>query len=216
MAVITISSQTGAGGNEIGRSVAQALGYDFADKNTVEGIFRQYGMTRFEDLYSTSPSFLDLFNHNNLLTIAMLNEIIEGLAQRDRVVIVGRGGFAVVGAWPTVCNVRLEAPAAVRSERLRARAELASVTEATALINENDDLRRKFVQMFYNRRWDDPQHFDLVLDTAALTSDDVVQRIASAAQALDETQHGSRPAVPPPDPVLADAINQVLAYPRPA
>lgn len=215
MAVITISSQMGAGGYEIGKRVAQALGYEFADKNIIEGIFRQYGMTKFEDLYTSSPSFLDLFNHNNLLTIAMLNEIIEGLAQRGNMVILGRGGFSVLSAYANVLDVRLQAPLAQRCERVQAREGLATPADAEAKVNEGDEIRRKFVQMFYNRRWDDPQNFDLVLDTGKFSLETVTQQIISAVQSLAAGPQKPTDA-PEVDPVLADAISKVLAYSVPA
>ena len=215
MAIITISSQAGAGGGEIGRRVAHALGYNFADKNTIEGIFRQYGITKFEDLYSSPPSFLDLFNHNNLLTIAMLNEIIEGLAQRDNIVIVGRGGFSVLSAYRGVLDVRLQAPLALRVERIKAREGLATTEEAEARVNEADETRRKFVQMFYNRHSDDSRNFDLVLDTGALSLATAVQQIVTACQGMSVAVQ--KPAdTPAADPVLVDAINKVLTLPLPA
>ncbi len=212
MAVITISSQVGAGGAEIARRTAAALGYGFADKNTIEGIFRQYGMTKFENLYASSPGVLDLFSYDNLMTIAMLNEIIEGLAQRGRMVILGRGGFAVLGNYADVVDVRLEARLTTRAARIQARAGLATLAEAEAYATAGDAQRRKFVQMFYNRRWDDPAGFDLALDTDVLTLDAAVERIVAAAQACD-LLNATGTAELEVDPVLADAITRVLAYP---
>src|SRR6185369_6853351 len=82
MAVITISRQLGSEGEDIARQVAASLGYEFVDKQTTDTIFRQYGLTRFDELYSSVPSFLDLINADNLLLVAMANEIIEAVAQR--------------------------------------------------------------------------------------------------------------------------------------
>ena len=61
MAVITISRELGSGGAEIGQQVAKSLGYDYVDKRTIDGIFRQYGLTKFDDLYNSAPGILDLF-----------------------------------------------------------------------------------------------------------------------------------------------------------
>ena len=62
MAVITISRELGSGGLDIAQHVAKTLGYEFVDKHTADGVFRQYGLTKFDDLYSSAPSFLDLIN----------------------------------------------------------------------------------------------------------------------------------------------------------
>ena len=89
MAVVTILRELGSGGGEVGRQAAHHLGYDYVDKDVIEGIFRQYGLTKFEDLYNTMPSFLDMINYSNLLIVSMLNEIIEAVAQRgDRKSVV--------------------------------------------------------------------------------------------------------------------------------
>ncbi len=56
MAVITISRELGSGGSDIARQVAKQLSYEFVDKRTTDGIFRQYGLTKFDDLYSSAPT----------------------------------------------------------------------------------------------------------------------------------------------------------------
>ena len=60
MGVITISSELGSGGDEIADRVAKALGYEVVDENTSDRILRQYGLTKFKELYDSAPSLLDL------------------------------------------------------------------------------------------------------------------------------------------------------------
>ena len=98
--------------------MATSLDYEFVDKQTTDAIFRQYGLTRFDELYNSVPSFLDLLNADNLLLVAMANEIIEAVAQRGNVVIVGRAGFAVLAGFADVLNVRIEAPFSERVQRV--------------------------------------------------------------------------------------------------
>lgn len=219
MAVVTISRERGSNGAEIGRHVAESLGYDYVDKDTIDGIFRQYGMTKFDDLYTSAPSLLDLINQNTLLTISMFNEMIEAIAQRGKAVIVGRGGFAVLGGYADVLHVRIEAPDSVRAERIKSRDNLASIDEALARIAEDDAIHRKFVQMFYNKHWDEKSNFDLVLDTGALSNDVVASQIVEAVQSLEQKPLGTdaiTTASIQVDPVLADAVAKVMAYPLPA
>src|SRR5262245_65428898 len=116
MAVITISRELGSGGVDIAQQVAKTLGYEFVDKRTTEGIFRQYGLTKFDDVYSSAPTFLDLLNADNLLLVSMANEIVEAMAKRGNIVILGRAGFAVLADYADVLHVRLQA---IFSERLQ-------------------------------------------------------------------------------------------------
>jgi cytidylate kinase len=219
MAVITISRQLGSGGAEVARQVAQGLGYEFVDKRTIEGIFRQYGLTKFDEVYMSTPGILDLVDQDNLLIVSMLNEILEAVAQRGNIVILGRGGFAVLSDCVDVLKVRIQAPPAVRAQRIMAREHLRDLAAAEERINEDDKMHRKWVQTFYNRRWDDESSFDLVIDTGAIGIDAAVEEVLAAARAM-----AKEPAADPAtttaglkvDPVLVDAIVKVLASPLPA
>jgi cytidylate kinase len=218
MAVITISNELGSGGSDIGQRVAHNLGYQFVDKYTSDRIFRQYGLTKFNQVYGTAPSILDLLNSDNLLIVAMLNEIIEALAQRGNIVILGRAGFAVLGKYADVLNVHIKAALPDRVQRVLAREGLTDAAAVEEQIREDDNMHRKFVQRFYNRQWDDPSGFGLLLNTSALAVDTVVKQIVDAARALEQ-QSFDKDAMTTAgikvDPVLADAVKKALAMSAP-
>jgi len=219
MAVITISRELGSGGLDIAQQVAKTLGYEFVDKRTADGIFRQYGLTKFDDLYSSAPNFLDLINADNLLLVSMSNEILEAVAKRGNVVILGRAGFAVLGDYADVLHVRIQAPFAERVQRVMAREGLTDLQVAEERVREDDSMHRTYVQRFYNKQWDAPSNFALVLDTSSLSSDMAVQRIVEAAKALEQKAPGKDAVTTAKikvDPVLADAVAKVMAYPLPA
>ena len=219
MAVITISRELGSGGLDIAQHVAKTLGYEFVDKHTADGVFRQYGLTKFDDLYSSAPSFLDLINTDNLLLVSMANEILEAVAKRGNVVILGRAGFAVLADYADVLHVRIQAPVSERVQRVMVREGLTDLQAAEERVSEDDSMHRKYVQRFYNKQWDEPSNFDLVLDTGSLSSDMAVQRIVEAAKALEQKAPGKDAVTTAKikvDPVLADAVAKVMAYPLPA
>src|ERR1700751_5879455 len=95
-------------------------------KQTLEGIFRQYGLAKFGELYTSPPNLWDLANATNLVIVSMLNETMEALANRGHMLIVGRAGYASLSKYADVLNVRLQAPFGVRVERVMAREGLAS------------------------------------------------------------------------------------------
>jgi len=218
MAVITISREVGSGGTDIARQVAKTLGYEFVDKRTTDGIFRQYGLTKFDDLYSSVPSWLDLINADNLLLVSMANEILEAVDTRGNVVILGRAGFAVLGGYADVLDVRIQAPFSERVQRVMAREGLADFDAAVQRVKEDDEVHRKYVQRFYNKQWDEPSNFDLILDTSSLSNDLAVKKIVEAARALDQKAPGRDAATTAKievDSVLADAVAKVISYPLP-
>ena len=219
MAVITISRELGSGGLDIAQQVAKTLGYAFADKRTADGIFRQYGLTKFDDLYSSAPSFLDLINADNLLLVSMANEILEALAKRGNVVILGRAGFAVLADYADVLHVRLQAPLADRVQRVMVREGLTDLQAVEQRVSEDDSMHGKYVQRFYDKQWDAPSNFALILDTSSLSSDMAVQRIVEAAKAIEQNAPETDAVTTAKievDPVLSDAVAKVMAYPLPA
>jgi cytidylate kinase len=219
MAVITVSRELGSGGVDIAQHVAKTLGYEFVDKRTYDGIFRQYGLTKFDDLYNSAPSFLDLINTDNLLLVAMANEILEAAAKRGNIVILGRAGFAVLADYADVLHVHIQTPFAQRVEQVMAREGLTDRQAAEEQVREDDSVHRLYVQRFYNRQWDEPSNFALVLDTGSTSSEMAVQQIVEAAKALEQKAPGKdalMTATIEVDSVLADAVAKVMAEPLPA
>lgn len=213
MAVITISNELGSGGRAIAGHVAAELGYALVDKRTTDDILRQYGLTAFEDVYSSAPSFLDLFNADNMLIVSMANEILEAVARRGDVVILGRTGFAVLGGCADVLHVHIQAPFAERAQRVMAREGLADAQAAEDLVRKDDHLHRSYVQRYYAQQWDEPSQFDLILDTGSLTVEAAAQRIVAAARGLGPPAPGAAAKTTAQlqvDPVLADAVARVM------
>lgn len=219
MAVITISRELGSGGLDIAQQVAKTLGYEFADKRTADGIFRQYGLTKFDDLYSSVPNFLDLINADNLLLVSMANEILEAVAKRGNVVILGRAGFAVLADYADVLHVRIQAAFSERVQRVMVREGLTDLQAAEERVRADDSMHEKYVQRFYDKQWDAPSNFALALDTGSLSSDMAVQRIVEAVKELEQKAPGKDAVTTAKievDPVLADAAAKVMADPLPA
>ena len=114
MRTIAISRLTGTEAGAIAQRLVETLGYDLVDRGVLDGTFRQYGLTKFGELYTSPPNIWDLVNSKNLQIVSMLNEIMEALAHRGRTLILVRGGYASLSKYPDVLNVRLQAPFPIR------------------------------------------------------------------------------------------------------
>ncbi len=215
MRVITIWSDSGSGGGRIADRVAKSLGFAVVDEDASDRILREYGLTKFNELYDSAPSILDLVRVENLVIISMYNEILEGLARRGGLVILSRVGFAVLGGYADVLNVRVVAPITLRIERLQANPGAAATT-VEAQIHEDDNAHRMFVQRFYNRNPDEQDGYGLVIDTGLTTADDAVRQIVEAALATTgttPTAGATMTSTIQVDPVLESAIAEVLEHP---
>lgn len=210
MAVITISRQLGSHGARIARALAKDLGYALVDKGTINRVIRQYGITRLDRIYDHKPKIWELFNEDSALTIQMMNETIAAFAAQGDVVILGRGGFRVLRGLSDVLNVFVTAPDAVRAKRIGKRDEI-GVGEAAEIIHSDDELRSRFVSLFYGADWADESAFDLVVDTGELSDADAVARIAAEAAALPSYAEGPSAAGLEVDVVLRETVEQELA-----
>src|SRR5512135_3353328 len=108
MSVITISREFGSDGSYIAEKVAQALGYHFADKKTLEDVLTQYGFVEFDKEYDAARGLWARFDARTMDMINMLNRVIQAVARHGNVVILGRGSFAVLGGLADVLNVRIQ------------------------------------------------------------------------------------------------------------
>jgi cytidylate kinase len=214
MKTIAISRLIGSEGAEIARRVAKALGHTLVNKNVLEGIFRQYGLTKFGELYTSPPNIWDLANARNLLIVSMLNDTMEALAHRGDMLILGRGGYASLSKYADVLNVRLQAPFSVRVERVMARENLPNRLQAEQRVKTEDTARQKFVSRFYNQAWDNASNLDLAIDTDTISTEMATDWIIEAARALSQKEFGpdavtaERAKV---EPALLDAIDIALA-----
>jgi cytidylate kinase len=213
-ATIAISRLIGSEGTKIAHRVAETLGYTVVNKNVLEGIFRQYGLPKFGELYTSVPNLWDLTDAKNLTIVSMLNETMEALAHRGHMLIVGRAGYASLSKYDDVLNVRLQAPFAVRVERVMSRRNLTNRLSTEREVKEDDAARQKFLSRFYNRGWDDASNFDLVIDTDTITVEMAVDWIIKATQALEQKELGADAVTAQGikvDPILLDAIDIALA-----
>jgi cytidylate kinase len=214
MKTIAISRLIGSDAAKVARRVADALGYTLVNKSVLEGIFRQYGLTKFGELYTSPPNLWDLANAKNLLIVSMLNDTMEALAHRGDMLILGRGGYASLSKYADVLNVRLQAPFSVRVERVMARENLPNRLRAEQRVKADDTARQKFVSMFYNQAWDNGSDFDLAIDTDTISTGMAADWIIEAARVLSQKEFGTNAVTAERakvDPALLDAINIALA-----
>jgi cytidylate kinase len=97
-----------------------------------------------------------------------VRQVLRELATAGEVVIVGRAGQVILREIPGVVHIRVVAPLQIRIECL---AERQSITRAAALaqINKSDATRRDYLKRNYHVDWDDPELYDLIINTEAIT-----------------------------------------------
>jgi cytidylate kinase len=108
--------------------------------------------------------------------------VIQEAASHGRVVLVGRGGQALLAGTPEpeALHVYVTAPRDARVRIVMERLGLPEV-EAARTVDTTDADRDRYVQRYYRRRRDDPANYHLVVNTALLGYDGAADLVVAAA-----------------------------------
>ena len=120
-------------------------------------------------------------------SIALVQSTIQAAYRAGNVVIVGRGGQAILKNQPDVLHVRVEAPLADRVERLYARANY-SLGGASDTAVKRDRASADYLKRFYQIDWADPLLYDLVINTGRLGLEAAAQLIVRATSFLPKKE----------------------------
>lgn len=120
---------------------------------------------------------------NDSQAIAMVQGVMDAASKRGNVVIVGRGGQAILRGRPDVLHVRIEAPLEHRVQRLVERDDL-TPTHAELEIDDHDRSARDYVRRYHDLDPHDPMHYHLLINTGLLDPETAAQVIALAAQQM--------------------------------
>ena len=113
MATLTISREYGSGGFEIGRRVAERLGYQLVDKERLfqdmERAGPRWGRVA-REVDEVCPTLWERHDWQYRGYVSQMENLILEYALGDNVVIIGRGGSFLLRGVPFCLRVRLVAP----------------------------------------------------------------------------------------------------------
>lgn len=183
MAVITLSRQVAAHGDEVAEILAKKINYKFFTRKEIERKIIELGFpeSKMPKYDERKPSFFASLakNRDEYLYYAQL-AILEAAAQ-ENVIIIGRGAFAVLQGIPNNVSIRLVADERTRVSRLMKEFNW-NEKQALQRIQESDDNRAGFHLNFYNVNVTDNSMFDAVLNTGTLSLENTAEIIAQIVE----------------------------------
>jgi len=184
MAVITVSRQVGSLGTEIAREAANRLNYDFAEKERIGKMLVDYGFPEpeVEKFDEKRAPLWDYISIRRTKFLHLTQAVIYGLASKDNVVIVGRGGQVLLRDLPGTLHVRIIAPFEARVRRLT-ESERVDEKHAAGILRRNDHDAFGYIQSFFYVDWNDPSLYDLLINSAKLSVEAAVQLIVDSVHA---------------------------------
>ena len=213
MPVITIGRQFGAGGEPVGHLVGKRLHADVLDSQIFTEVARRLdipskeveeqdeapgsflsrlltalGSTTVEfsappEVAAWAPPYSDPAFDPRRAILNITQQVIREAARTGNVVIVGRGSAYILRDLPGALHTYLRAPEDVRIRAIMESKNLGE-EEARKLVKDTDANRGAYIKQIYGHDWQQPAHYDLVLDTSRLGFQLAADLIVAAAQGI--------------------------------
>jgi cytidylate kinase len=203
--VVCISHATGAGGEEIGRRVAERLGFLYVDEAIIAAAAATGGISAAdvaseERRKSLALRVLDAVAEGGAAAWSMtsgaplvspeelsgepvralIREAIEQTASRGRVVIVAHAASRALAPGTAVLRAFVTASPATRARRL-SEAEGVDEKQATRAVKDADAARLDYLKRFYDVDEELPTDYDVVLNTDVISSKRAADLLVQAA-----------------------------------
>jgi CMP/dCMP kinase len=198
--VVCVSHTTGSGGDEVGKEVAQRLGYLYVDEDIVaraaaaggmepkdiadEERRKSYARRVLDTLAESDPAMwtttasIDLVRPADVR--ALIRETVIQTAARGNVVIVAHAASHALEPGPEVLRVFVTASPPTREKRVAA-ADGMEQAEAARTIKDSDAGRSDYLRRFYSVERESPDDYDLVINTDRLSTGAAAEIVQHAA-----------------------------------
>ena len=209
---MTFAVQLGSGGHEIARTVALKLGYRFLDHEVISQAAEIAGVSP-ETIAAAErwPTFVERMLERLALTTvvsegvlpapptnagammltsadyrALVEQVVQSLAQEGRCVIVGHAGQAILQQTPQIFKVLVHGSKDRRAGRLAVQ-ESIEPKEALERVKMYDSQRTAFFKHAYNLDWLDSTIYDITINTDDVDSDTALSWILTGVQAVPDS-----------------------------
>lgn len=196
MKIVTISREFGSGGRELGKRLAQQLGFAYCDREIVAAVARK---SELSEEYAArageqAPGFPLTFRRTlslpagqqpGMKVLLAQREVLKELAARgEDCVIVGRGADVVLAEYRPL-NLFVYAAPEAKLHRCRERApegEQLAGRELSRRIRQVDAGRAQYYRLISGRTWGQKEHYHLCVNTTGLNLKSVAPWAAGFVQ----------------------------------
>jgi cytidylate kinase len=202
--VVCVSHATGSGGEEIGKQVAERLGYLYLDEEIVARAAAQGGLeTRDiadeEQQRSFARRVLEVLAEGGgdawmlgtgaaaaMESVrpadirALIRETVAQTAARGRVVIVAHAASYAIEPSAASLRVLVTASPKTRARRVATK-EAVGEAQAVRTIKDADAARRDYLKRFYGVDRETPTDYDLVINTDVFSTEQAADIVSQAA-----------------------------------
>lgn len=191
--IITISREFGAGGGQIGKAVAERLGYYYLDKDMIirsameaSGLtpedFRMYD-EKVPHNFGLGQSLFDFYNKPlNEKLFAAQRDAIKKVGEKGKCVIVGRNANVILKEFDYSLHVFIAASQYFRLKNLKQQMPEYSESKILEEMKSVDKARRRYCTYYTNTEFGSADYYDLTLKSSSLGIDTCVDIICKIAE----------------------------------
>ena len=181
--IITISRMFGTGGHEIGAELARRLDVKLIDKQVLNEVAKRMHVVEeaMEKLEARNPLWRDDFTnfyrtymskteYNGLEHDRTSHELFEAqaaairsIAAEESCVLIGRCGFHIFAEHPNALKIFIHSSEDCRKRRIAEKYDL-SLSDAAAMVVDNDYSRELYTKTFTGKDWTDARNYDVSID----------------------------------------------------
>lgn len=190
--IITISREFGAGAGEIGKKVAEELGYTFYDKDIIlkaaaESNVDVESILEWDEKVSVDfrlgQSLFDFYHRPiSEKVFAAQEEVIRQIGERGNCVIVGRNANSILYHFDNSLHVFICAETEWRKNRMLELYPGSTEKQMAEQIITVDKRRKKYCAYFTDTEFGNPKYYDLCVSTSRLGIDTVKDMIIKLAE----------------------------------
>ncbi len=187
--VITISREYGSGGRYIGRLVADKLGIKFYDKDFVEKLATETGLSEeYIENNEQKRNVLDAFNSgyyaglNNADELFIKeSELIKEVADKEPCVIIGRCSDFILRDRKNVIKIFIYSD---MEDKIKRAIDIYGLEKAKAEkeIKRINKLRANHYQYYTEKEWDNHSNYDICINSDTLGAEKVADLICEIAR----------------------------------
>jgi len=198
--IITISRQFGSGGRELGKRLADELGYAYYDKELVteiakktelnehyvESVLESGGYRNFAFSFAHTMPVLTTVPDTVTDVLIQQQKVIKAIGDKGNCVIVGRCADVILAKQNPV-KIFVYADDASKIKRCRERAaEGEDVSDKRILKNAKaiDKGRAKLCDLLSSHPWGDKNSYDLMLNTSGKDIKELIPALAQLVKAI--------------------------------
>jgi cytidylate kinase len=184
--VICLSHTEGAGGQEIGQLLAERVQFRYVDDEIIFEAARSAGLYPEAVAEAEAPDAgrkleVDFHRFEQTETLReLIRDAILATADEGNVVIVAHAASFALADRENVLRILVTASTESRQLRL-ADAEGLDAKSAATLLDDSDKGRDVYLKKFYGVSQELPTHYDLVVNTDRLATEQAVETIVGAA-----------------------------------